>query len=165
MSAIFRCAVLPCLGSTRAPRVAVGALAGRIRDRPILDAPPGLKCKLLLPALLLIVFMTATACESKSQARLEAQRAYLAGEAQAADQSRAQPPVIFVKGKVVNSIIPWTPDLTLSRAINAADYTGYLNPRLIRVTHDGQTSEIKPGALLNGQDLPLQPGDTVEIIQ
>ena len=161
---IFGWAALPCLGNTRAPRVAVGALADRVQTHPKSDAFTPAISRLLLPVFLSILQLT-TACETKTRARLEAQRAYLAGEAQAADQARAQPPVVLVKGQVVNSIIPWTPNLTLAHAINAADYTGYLNPRLIRVTHDGQTSEIKPGDLLNGQDLPVQPGDTIEIVQ
>jgi hypothetical protein len=46
----------------------------------------------------------------------------------------------------------------------AADYTGYLNPKLIRVIRDGQPTDIKPSALLAGEDMPLQAGDTIQVV-
>ncbi|HXR06441.1 MAG TPA: hypothetical protein VN765_03865 [Candidatus Acidoferrum sp.] len=107
----------------------------------------------------------AAGCETKSRARLEAQRAYVQGQEQALAQSRAKPQIVAVKGQVRNPVIPWTEDLTLAKAIVAAEYTGYLNPRLIRLFHDGQTTDIKPSALLMGQDMPVAPGDTIEILQ
>ena len=52
-----------------------------------------------------------------------------------------------------------------ARAVVAAEYTGYLDPRLIRLTRDGQTSEIKASLLLQGQDMAVQPGDIIELVQ
>jgi len=103
-------------------------------------------------------------CETKSRARLEARQAYVEGQEQALAQSRPKPPIVTVTGPVRNSIIPWTEELTLDKAIVAADYTGYLNPRLIRVIRDGQATDIKPSALLNGEDMPLQAGDTIQVV-
>jgi len=114
--------------------------------------------------LLSILLLTASGCETKSRARLEAQQAYVAGQQQALDQSRPKAGIVTVKGQVRNSIIPWTEELTLAKAIVAADYTAYLAPRVIRVIRDGQTTEIKPSALLNREDMPLQPGDAIQLV-
>ncbi len=120
---------------------------------------------LRLAALLSILLSFTAACETKSRARLDAQRAYVEGQQQALAQSQARPQIVTVKGQVRNPVIPWTQDLTLAKAILAAEYTGYLDPRLIRLFHDGQPTDIKPSALLMGQDMPVAPGDTIEILQ
>ena len=120
---------------------------------------------LSLPSLLSILLLFVTGCETKEHARLEAQRAYVAGQEQALAQSRPKPQIVTVKGRVRNPVIPWTEDLTLARAVVAAEYTGYLDPKLIRLTRDGQTSEIKASLLLQGQDMPVQPGDIIELVQ
>jgi hypothetical protein len=117
-----------------------------------------------LAALLSILLLCVTGCETKSRAQLEAQRAYVAGQEQALAQSRPKPQIVTVKGRVRNPVIPWTEDLTLARAIVAAQYTGYLDPKLIRLTHEGQTTDIKPSLLLQGQDMPVQAGDTIELV-
>jgi len=114
--------------------------------------------------LLSILLLSATGCETKSRARLEAQQAYVQGQEQALAQSRPKPQIVTVTGPVRNSIIPWTDELTLSAAYMAAEYTGYIRPRIIRVTRDGQTVEMKFSALLNGQDLTLQAGDTIQVV-
>ncbi|MGA3180447.1 MAG: hypothetical protein ABSF38_08915 [Verrucomicrobiota bacterium] len=108
--------------------------------------------------------LSPTGCETQRQARLQAQQAYVAGQEQVLEQSRPAEPVVTVHGPVRNSVIPWTEDLTLAKAINAADYTGYLRPRFIRVTRKGETTEVKTSQLLNGQDMPLQAGDIVEVV-
>ncbi len=115
-------------------------------------------------ALLSILLLCVTGCETKSSARLEAQRAYVAGQEQALAQSRPKPQIVTVKGRVRNPVIPWTEELTLARAIVAAQYTGFLDPKLIRLTHEGQTTDIKPSLLLQGQDMPVQPGDIIELV-
>jgi len=120
----------------------------------------------VLPAILLPLLLAAlTACESKSQSRLEAQRAFVAGQQQALVQSGAKPRIVTVKGRVRNSIVPWTDGMTLRSAIIAADYTGYMDPVLIRVVRDGQNTDFKPSDLLQGQDMPLEAGDLVQLIQ
>ena len=111
-----------------------------------------------------ISVLSLTGCETKREARLQAQQAYVAGQEQVLNQTLPKQPVVTVNGPVRNSSIPWTEDLTLAKAILAADYTGYLRPRLIRVTRMGETTEFKSSDLLNGQDIPLQAGDVVEVI-
>jgi hypothetical protein len=114
---------------------------------------------------LTFLLFCGTGCESKSRARLEAQQAYARGQQEALAQSRPKPQIVTISGPVRNSIIPWTEELTLAKAIVAADYTSSRNPRLIRVIRDGQPTDIKPSALLHGEDMPLQAGDTIQILQ
>jgi hypothetical protein len=114
--------------------------------------------------LLSILFLSASGCETKSRARLEAQQAYVAGQEQVLQQSRPKPQIVTVTGPVRNSIIPWTEDMTLSKAYKAAEYTGYIRPRLLRITSEGQTAEIKFSLLLDGRDMPLEPGDIIEVV-
>jgi|GEM_PF-2383251 hypothetical protein len=77
----------------------------------------------------------------------------------------AEPPrVVFFRGPVRKWVIPWTEELTLSKAILEAEYTGLWDPYRITVTRKGQVFEIKPKRLLQGlDDLPLEPGDIVEL--
>jgi hypothetical protein len=122
------------------------------------------RATVLLSCGLSILVSSLTGCETRSEARLEAQRAFVAGQEQVLEQSRPKQPVVTVKGPVRNPVIPWTEDLTLARAVYAADYTGYLRPRLIRVTRKGETTEFKSSELLAGQDMPLEAGDVVEVV-
>jgi hypothetical protein len=103
---------------------------------------------------------------SKKQAQLQARQAYLAGQAQAARQWQAQqPPEVVVRGPVRNPVVPWTDGLTLAQAIVDADYTGYMNPMLIRVIRNGQLVEETKGIdLLHHHDFPLEPGDIVDVV-
>jgi hypothetical protein len=111
-----------------------------------------------------ILFVFMTGCETKGRARLQAEQAYVAGQEQALEQSRPKPAMVTVNGPVRNSTIPWTEELTLAKAVLAADYTGYLRPRFFRVTRNGETQEIKSSALLAGQDMPLEAGDVIEVV-
>jgi hypothetical protein len=75
-------------------------------------------------------------------------------------------PVVFVQGQVRNSAVPWEEGMKLSQAIVAADYTGFMNPRLIRVLRNGQVAgEFKGIDLLHHEDMDLENGDTVLILQ
>ena len=79
-------------------------------------------------------------------------------------QAAPQQPTVWVRGDVKNQIIPWTEDLTLSRAIVAADYQSVFDPRAIVVVRQGQVYRINPRDLLKGTDDPsLQPGDIIEL--
>ena len=115
----------------------------------------------------IIALLVCPGCVSKQKARLQAQQAYMAGEQRALQEVPQRPgaQMVLVQGQVTNPLIPWTQDLTLARAIVAANYVSPLNPMLIRLTRNGQTIEILPGDLLKGKDMPLQPGDVIQIVQ
>ncbi len=91
----------------------------------------------------------------------------MAGQAEAAKQwQERRPPLVVVRGPVRNPTVAWTEDLTLAKAILAADYTGFMDPILVRVIRNGQMiEELKGIDLLHGQDVPLQPGDIVDIVR
>jgi hypothetical protein len=116
----------------------------------------------------LLAALAAGGCVSKKKEQLAAQQAYIAGQQQAmqaAAQARQQQgPVVYLQGPVRNPVIEWKEGLTLSQAIVAADYTGFMNPVLIRVLRNGQVAgEFKGIDLLHHQDMDLEEGDTVII--
>ena len=71
---------------------------------------------------LLLAFIL-TGCVSKSQANAQAHAAYLEGQRQAMAQ-KIQGPTVYIVGNVKNPFVPWTADLTLTKAVIAADYLG-----------------------------------------
>jgi hypothetical protein len=75
-----------------------------------------------------------------------------------------QKPVIWVRGDVKNRAVPWDEEMTLSRAIVAAQYTGFSDPHAISILRAGQTYKVSARDLLKQRDdPPLQPGDVVVI--
>jgi hypothetical protein len=103
---------------------------------------------------------------SKQTARENAMRAYEAGRQNAIQQQATTPtsPVVSFVGNVRNRVVPWHDTITLSEAIVAAGYSGRLNPKAIFVHRGGQTQAISVRMLMSGfQNLPLEPGDVVEI--
>jgi hypothetical protein len=114
----------------------------------------------------ILLVLCLAGCVSRKQADLQAREAYLAGQAQATKQWQAEhPPEVIVQGPVRNRVVPWTEGLTLAKAIVDADYTGFMNPVLVRVIRDGQMiDEMKGSDLLHGRDVPLKPGDVVDIV-
>jgi hypothetical protein len=117
--------------------------------------------------LLLVVLIASLAgCVSKQTARENVMRAYEAGRQNAIQQQATTPagPVVSFVGNVRNRVVPWHDTITLSEAIVAAGYSGRLNPKAITVHRDGQAQAISVRMLMSGfQDLPLEPGDVVEI--
>jgi hypothetical protein len=119
-----------------------------------------------LIGILSLLALLLAGCVSKKQADLQAREAYMAGQAQAAKQWQSQqPPQVVVQGPVRNRVVPWTEGLTLAKAIVDADYTGFMNPKLVRVIRNGlMIEEIKGIDLLHGRDVPLEAGDIVNIV-
>ena len=118
---------------------------------------------------LLLAVLAGAGCVSRKKAQAEARRAYVAGQEQAmqaaARARQQQGPVVFVQGPVRNPVLPWEEGMKLSQAVAAAEYTGYMNPRLIRVLRNGQAAgELKGIDLLHHQDMGLEDGDTVLIV-
>jgi hypothetical protein len=118
------------------------------------------------PAILSLLVLLLAGCVSKREADIRARDAFIAGQQQAAKQSQSQQtPQVIMRGPVQNSLVPWEEGLTLAKAIVTADYTGFMNPILIRVIRNGQViQEMKGIDLLHGHDVPLEPGDVVDIV-
>ena len=108
-------------------------------------------------------------CVSKSKADVKAREAFLAGQQQAMmrmqqTQLQTQGPSVTVNGEVRNHVIPWTEGLTLAKALLAADYCGAADPGQIFIVHNGRATRVEAKQLLTGVDIPLQPGDIVQLV-
>ena len=112
-------------------------------------------------------FLIATlfcGCVTRSQASAQAQAAYLAGQNDAlAKMAADQRTSVYVVGPVEKSEVPWVEGLTLAQAIATANYTSIHNPKTITITRQGEQATVNPKVLLNGQVVPLEPGDTITI--
>ncbi len=120
-------------------------------------------------ACLLLVGIAVSGCVTKSKADAESRAAFLAGQQQARTQMQqaqtlGQGPCVTVNGEVRNHVVPWTPGLTLAKAVIAADYCGTTDPALIIIVHNGLANRVDPKQLLSGVDIPLQPGDLVQLM-
>jgi len=119
-----------------------------------------------LVAGLLLFAVSISGCTTKSKARVKAQAAFLAGQQQSfSPQNRLQTRTVWVRGEVRNQLIPWNEELTLSKAILAAEYQGFLDPKEIVITRKGETIRIHPKQLLRGEDMLLEPGDVVDVLR
>jgi hypothetical protein len=125
----------------------------------------------LIFILLVSLAVVVVGCTTKSQARLQSRAAFAAGQVQGAARVQAQwqqqpsfqgPSVSFV-GAVNNHVLPWTQDLTLAQAIIAAQYQLPGDPNQIVIIRGGQEIPVSPRALLHGEDVPLLPGDVIEM--
>ena len=120
-----------------------------------------MKVLLIFP---LLVTILVSGCISKSAAKAQAQAAYLAGQRDGMMMAASQGPSVWIIGNVKTSIVPWTPELTLSKALVAAEYRGAKDPGEIIVQSKGQEPlHIHPQQLFQGEDMPLRAGDRVEI--
>ena len=106
---------------------------------------------------------------SKSKANAQARAAYMAGQQQALarmqqTQTLGQGPCVTVNGEVRIRVVPWTQGLTLAKAVIAADYYGAKDPGQLIIVHNGIANRVDPKQLLSGVDIPLQPGDIVQLV-
>jgi hypothetical protein len=107
-----------------------------------------------------------TGCVSKTKAKSEAMAAFAAGQQEAlrrTQQLQGQTLAVTVFGAVRHSAVPWTPNLTLSQAVIAADYYGRKDPSRIVIVRRGIAIPLDPKQLLSGNDTALEPGDIVQI--
>ena len=54
--------------------------------------------------------------------------------------------------------------MTLARALVTAEYLGTTDPGQILIVHNGVATRVEPSKLLSGVDIPLQPGDIVQLM-
>ena len=105
-------------------------------------------------------------CVSKSKADAQARLAYIAGQRDAMMQMQRQGhrgPVVNFIGPVNNPVVSWSEGLTLSKAIVQAVYNLPTDPTSIVIHRNDQEIPVNPAQLLAGQDVPIQPGDVIEI--
>jgi hypothetical protein len=119
-------------------------------------------CYIYLFSLALIV----NGCVTKKAAEAQARAAFAAGERKALmsmPPPSAQGLNIIFKGDVQNPMVPWTPEMTLAKAIVAAGYNGPTDPTSIIIVRNGKAMQVDPRKLLKGEDVPLQPLDIVAL--
>lgn len=121
---------------------------------------------------LLMVALVLAGCTSRKLAREQARTAYFAGQARAmheqlaAEQAPAAAPVgdtVAIYGPVKVNTLRWTPDLTLIKTIVAAEYIPATPPRQITLIRNGSEIPVDTTSILGGDDVPVQPGDVVEL--
>lgn len=114
--------------------------------------------------LTVLVLATMCGCASKAARQKQAQAAYRLGQQRAYEQiMEAQRINIRVVGPVQNPEIEWRDGLTLASAIVAAEYTASETPGQIVIIRRQEQIPVDPQALLRGEDIRLEPGDTIEI--
>lgn len=117
-------------------------------------------------AILLLLAVTVAGCTTKSRAKADARAAFFAGQAKAMQVNRsprAAGNTVAILGPVNFPALTWTPDLTLAKCIFAAEYNAPGEPTQITVTRNGELIPVSPTTLINGEDIPLLPGDVVEL--
>src|ERR1017187_4198321 len=103
-------------------------------------------------------------CTTKSTAQAKAQQAFLAGQnAALRQQQAAQFSGVTVVGPVQNPQVPLVAGLTLAQAIATANYLDSHEPGQIIITRQGESAQLDPKVLLNGVQVPLEPGDVIEL--
>jgi hypothetical protein len=113
---------------------------------------------------LLVVLLPLCGCTTKSSAKAQSRAAFAQGQQQAFAQiHEEQRTSIRVIGPVRNPEIAWTDGLTLAQVIASADYTDPRDPKAIFVIRRSERFYFDPKTLLRGRDMPLEPGDTVEL--
>ncbi|MGH8023064.1 MAG: hypothetical protein ACRED1_05765 [Limisphaerales bacterium] len=117
-------------------------------------------------AAIVVIFglISLAGCVTKATADAEARKAFVAGEKAAYQSIQSAATVITVLGDVQKHQIPWVDGLTLAQALATAHYTGAHDPTNIILRRNSVQTEIDPKKLLNGQDIPLKPGDVISII-
>jgi len=110
-----------------------------------------------------LLAISLTGCTTKSEAKAQARAAYAAGQQQALERALQSRNSVTILGPVRNPLVPWTEDLTLAKALVAADYYPKTNPREIFIVRQGRAIPVDVNHLLGGEDVPLQAGDVVNI--
>jgi len=114
--------------------------------------------------LVLLLTLPLCGCVTKSKAKAEAKAAFAAGQQQAFTQiHEAQRTSVRVIGPVRNPDITWVEGLTLAKVIALAECTFHQDPRAILIIRQRERLQVDPQILLRGEDVPVEPGDTVEI--
>lgn len=119
--------------------------------------------RLIVVCWVIVLTIVVSSCTSGAKAKTRERAAYAAGQQQAMERVAQMRSTVTVVGPVRNPILPWSGDLTLARAIVAADYYPRGEPREIVVMRNGQPIPFEPKRLLAGEDLPLEVGDVINI--
>lgn len=110
--------------------------------------------------LILLLAALLCGCKTKQQRGATPPPVYMPHGAQMQQQQQL---AVFVRGDVRNPVVPWSEDLTLARAILAAEYVGRFDPHSINLIRGSRSRRFSTAMLLAGADTDLEPGDIIEI--
>lgn len=133
----------------------------KLGERPVSPAPAG---RAIAVFVAIFGLSSLAGCVTKATADAEARKAFVAGEKAAYQNIQSATTSITVLGEVQKHQIPWIDGLTLAQALGTAHYTGAHDPTTIILKRNSVQTQIDPKKLLNGQDIPLRPGDVISII-
>ncbi len=71
---------------------------------------------------------------------------------------------ILVTGPVLNPFVQWQEGMTLAQAILTARWSGMGNPRAVILTRAGERVELTPNESIAAAELPMEPGDEIELV-
>ena len=111
----------------------------------------------------LLLSLALAGCISKSKAKAQQKEAFAAGQQQAMERILQNRNSVTVLGPVKNPLITWTEDLTLAKALVAADYYLRGDPKEIMIVRNGKAIPVDVKQLLAGEDVTLQAGDVINI--
>lgn len=135
----------------------------KIRQR-FLVLCSGSAAQMFAVALAILSLVSVTGCVTKATAAAESRAAFVAGQKAAYQSMQSSATTVVVLGNVQKHEIRWVDGLTLTQALATADYTGLHDPTDIILKRNSVQTEINPKELLNGQNIPLRPGDVVSVI-
>jgi hypothetical protein len=123
------------------------------------------RARCLAAVLLLACAALLSGCVSKAKAKAREREAFIAGQQRALLQMQNQNRglMVTIMGPVRNSTLPWTVDLTLAKALLAAQYYGPGDPTEVVLIRSGEARHISVQQLLSGNDVPLQPQDIIQV--
>lgn len=113
---------------------------------------------------LTLVLVGGGGCTTKAKARADVHKAYEAGQQQGLRAAAERQNIVSFTGPVANPQVPWSEGLTLAQGILAAHWQAETAPSLIILKRGLERNVIATAQLLAGSDLPLQPGDIVELV-
>jgi hypothetical protein len=115
--------------------------------------------------------LLAAGCVGRSKSEERARQAFIEGQRAGAtlNAQQSQTPqakFVTVLGEVRNPTIPWTEGLTLAQAIAQAWHTGVRSPRAIVLRHGDESATFNPNFVVqNGNEIPVEPGDVIELVR
>ena len=127
--------------------------------------PSRMKLTRAIAALLMSAVIASTVgCAGKSKTQAREREAFIAGQKQFAMAAEMRRSNIAVTGPVSNQLVIWREGITLAEAIVAARWNAPGDPRLVVLTRKGERVELTPNESLAAAQLPLEPGDEIELI-
>lgn len=114
--------------------------------------------------LAILLVLGAAGCQHRPSAREKQMAAFQAGQQRVITQMlESRRTSVRVIGNVRYPEINWSDGLTLGKAIVAAELLDRGNPRMLFIYRQSGQIPVEPQLLLRGDDVPLEPGDTIQI--